>query len=206
VHDKKSVGHVPIIINKDIDLNSPAWNQDYAPSEQNYLMASMVDMHPLCVLSLAPSSMALAGAIIGGKLSLPETMGATPWKKLDSTQYCMQGGFTRADWELIQSVSLQCQTGIGWWQTPRESTRIAPRSLVSNHGSQTFSAVHPFKCCISIMRVPEWKPLPPWPMLKPTARPPTWLDSKPFLLPFYLHSKRQFLFFNTFLPKLKEKN
>lgn len=106
--NKKTVSHVPIITNKDIDPTSKNWELLYPPSSRDYLLANMVDMHPLCVLSLAPASMALTGAIIGGKLSLPETMGATPWKELDSTQFCTDGGFTRANWEMMQAATAEC--------------------------------------------------------------------------------------------------
>ena len=106
--DKKSTSHVPIITNKDIDTSSKIWNEHYPPSTRDYLLANMVNMHPLCVLSLAPHCMTLTASIIGGKFSLPETLGATPWKKLDKMQYCTQGGFTRADWELMQAATSEC--------------------------------------------------------------------------------------------------
>ncbi|CAB9496868.1 expressed unknown protein [Seminavis robusta] len=111
--------HVPIIISKDIDVHSQAW-QAFPKQTQEYLMANMLDMHPMSGLTLCPAYMALCGTIIGAKIGLPETIGATPWKTLEKKKYCTQGGFTRADWELgwsestiLQNVVTRLQNELG---------------------------------------------------------------------------------------------
>ena len=106
---KGAVIHTPMVLAKDLDFKGKALTELYSASMQEYLKASLIPIHPFIGLSVAPQAMNMASSILAAKLALPDDINIASWKRLDKTKFfCTQNGFTRADFELIQTATAEC--------------------------------------------------------------------------------------------------
>lgn len=98
------VVHAPFVLSRDLDCSSDAW-AELESDVQEYLLGSMVSMHPFVSLAIAPRSVYLC-AQMAGEMSLPDQVVFTPWKELNPAEYCTDG-FTRRDVETLMVATAE---------------------------------------------------------------------------------------------------
>ena len=98
------VAHAPYVLARDYDRSSDAW-AELGSDVQEYLLESMVPIHPFVSLGIAPLSVYLCSCM-AGEISMPDRVILTPWKELDPEQYCTDG-FTRHDCETVMVATAE---------------------------------------------------------------------------------------------------
>ena len=102
-HDA-SVAHAPHVFARDYDRTSDAWAA-LGSDVQEYLLGSMMSIHPFVALGIAPLSVYLC-AYMAGQISMTDRVVLAAWKELDPDNFCTDG-FTRHDFETLMVATAE---------------------------------------------------------------------------------------------------